>query len=245
MPAPQHLGGVADLPLSGQEYQNVALAHATQFLDCIGKRLLLLFASRVLGIAGDRPVAHLHGIKTPRYLDDGRVVEMPGETLRIDGGRGNDDPEIAADFDELSQIADQKIDVQASLVGLVENDRAVLPQLGIALRLGKEDAVGHQLYRRVRSNAFVEPHLVSHQRADFGPELVGDARRHGTRGDAPRLRMADAAGRAATHLEEDLRQLGRLARARFAAHNDHRVLFHGGADRVAPGVDGQRGINGK
>jgi len=76
----------------------------------------------------------------------------------------------------------------------------------------------------------VEPHFVAHQRADFGPELVGDARRHGTRGDAPRLRMADAAGRGATHLEEDLRQLGRLSRARLAAHNDHRVLFHGSAE---------------
>src|SRR5437016_11405731 len=114
MPAPQHFGSVTDLALYGQEYQDVALALATQLLDRVGKRLLLLFASRVLGIAGDRPVAHLHGIKTPRYLDHRRVVEMPGETLRIDGGRRDGELEIAADFDELFQVADQEIDIQRS-----------------------------------------------------------------------------------------------------------------------------------
>src|SRR5204862_2726623 len=63
MPAPQHIGSVADLALSGQEYQDVALALATQLLDRVGKRLLLLCASGVPGGAGGRPAATTHALK--------------------------------------------------------------------------------------------------------------------------------------------------------------------------------------
>jgi hypothetical protein len=49
--------------------------------------------------------------------------------------------------------------------------------------------------------------------------------------------MADAPLAAAAHLEQDLGQLGSLARAGLAADDDYRVGLDGGADLVAPGVD--------
>ncbi len=43
------------------------------------------------------------------------------------------------------QIAEQEIDVQAALVGLVDDQRVVFVQPAVALDLGQQDAVGHQL----------------------------------------------------------------------------------------------------
>ena len=43
------------------------------------------------------------------------------------------------------QVAEQEIDVEAALVRLVDDDRVVRAQKRIALRLGQQDAVGHQL----------------------------------------------------------------------------------------------------
>ena len=88
----------------------------------------------------------------------------------------------------------------------------------------------------------VEAHLVADHGAELAAELLGYAGGRGARGDAPRLRVADAPLAAAPHREQQLRQLGGLARAGLAAHDDCRVRFDSGADLVAPRVDRQRGI---
>jgi hypothetical protein len=54
--------------------------------------------------------------------------------------------------------------------------------------------------------------------------------------------VADAPLAAAAHLEQDLGQLRRLARAGLAADDDDRVALDGGADLVAPRADRKRGI---
>ena len=40
---------------------------------------------------------------------------MPAETLRIDGGRGDDELEIATSGQEALQVAQEEIDVQTNL----------------------------------------------------------------------------------------------------------------------------------
>jgi len=186
-------------------------------------------------------LAHLHGIKTPRYLDHGGRYQNAWRNVPHRCGRSNDDLEIAADFDELFQIADQEIDIQAALVRLVENDRAVLPQLGSpcvsARRSRRSSALS--LYR---PNAFVEPHFVAHQRADFGPELVGERA-------PPRKRAAMRRGCVWRCGRRRPRPISRRICGNWVVLPEpvspHTmttgVLLHGGADRVALGVDGQRG----
>jgi hypothetical protein len=56
--------------------------------------------------------------------------------------------------------------------------------------------------------------------------------------------MPDAAGCAATHLEQDLGQLRGLARTGLAANDDYRVVYNGSADLVALGVDRQGRLEG-
>ena len=58
-----------------------------------------------------------------------------------------------------------------------------------------------------------------------------------------RLRVADAPG-ASAQLVDELGELGGLARAGLAAHDDRRVALDCRPDLVAPRVDRQRGIEG-
>ena len=125
---------------------------------------------------------------------------------------------------------------------LVDDDRVVSLEERVALRLGEQDAVGHELHVRLALDLVVEAHLVADLLPELGLKLLRDARGHGARRDSARLRMPDPAFHAALHLEEDLRQLGGLSRAGLAADDDDLVAFDGRADVVAPGVDRERGI---
>jgi hypothetical protein len=140
---------------------------------------------------------------------------------------------------QLLQEAEQEVDVQAAFVRLVDDQRVVLLEPGVALRLGEQDAVGHQLDEGIGRTAVAETDLVADEAAGLALQLLGDARRRGAGGDPPRLRMADQAARAATELEADLRDLRRLAGAGLAADDDHLVLRDQRRDLVAAGVDRQ------
>ena len=105
----------------------------------------------------DIAVLHLQLVFFHRQVMDGHrivpagdphhrgVAEVPGEGLGVDGRRGDDDPQIGAGRQQLFDVAEEKIDVEAALVGLVDNDRAVAAQQGVGAGLGQEDAVGHEL----------------------------------------------------------------------------------------------------
>ncbi len=57
--------------------------------------------------------------------------------------------------------------------------------------------------------------------------------------------MTDQAGGAAAHFQTDLRQLGRLARARFAADDHHLVVADGGGDICPAGRNRQVRVEGQ
>jgi hypothetical protein len=116
---------------------------------------------------------------------------MLGETLGIDGRRGDDQAQVAALLYQRLQITEQEIDVEAALVRLVDDDGVVARQQRIALAFGQQDAVGHHLDRGVVAHLVGEANLVADQAAQFAAKLLGDARRHRTRGDAARLGAAD------------------------------------------------------
>ncbi len=72
----------------------------------------------------------------------------------------------------------------------------------VALRLGQQDAVGHQLDVGARAELVGEADLVADRAAELGLQLLRDARRDRARGDAPRLGVADQAGDAAPEFEQ-------------------------------------------
>ena len=70
---------------------------------------------------------------------------------------------------QLFDVAEEKIDIEAALVRLVDDDRAVAAQLRIGSGLGEEDAVGHELDPGLRGRLVMETDLVADHIGRFGP----------------------------------------------------------------------------
>ena len=118
---------------------------------------------------------------------------MPGEALRIQRCRGDDELEVGPARQQLLEIAEQKVDVERALVRLVDDQGVVIFQQRIAVDFRQQNAVGHQLDAGVGRHLVVEAHLVADCAAEFGFQLRGNARRHRSRRHAARLGVADAA----------------------------------------------------
>ncbi len=107
---------------------------------------------------------------------------------------------------------------------LVEDEGVVAQQAAVALDLGEQDAVGHQLDQRAVADLVGEPDGVADGLAERGAQLVGDALGDGARGQSSGLGVPDGAADTATDVQADLGQLGGLARARLAGHDHHLVV---------------------
>src|SRR5205085_2456591 len=215
---------------------------AAELRHGVRKRRFFLLARRIFAVAAHRPVAHFDRVEAPGDFDHRRVAEVAREALGIDRRRGNDDAQLRPACHQLLHVADEEIDIQATLVRLVEDDRGVFAQVPIALRFGEQDAVGHQLDGRAAADLLVKTDLAADDAAELGAELLRNARRDCARCDAPRLRMADATVGRDAGLEQHFRQLCGLARAGLATDDHDRVALDGGANLVAARADRQRRI---
>ncbi len=231
----QSLRGVADFALAGQEHQHVAGRFGLEFADCVDDGLdlvaglgaddLLVGIVGIVGAVGvvfgagghddfQWAVTDFDGVGPPGHFDDGRPSEMRRKPLRLDGRRRDDDLQVGTARQQLAQVAEQEVDVEAALVGLVEDQGVVAQQPAVALDLGQQDAVGHQLDQRAVADLVGEPHRVADGVPERAAQLVGDALRDRAGGEPTGLGVADGAADPAADLEADLGQLGGLARAR-------------------------------
>ena len=227
--------GLADLALPGEEHEHVPRLVAQLFQHA---RDLLRDVVAFLS----RPIPDLDGVGPALHLDDRRPIEERLQLLDFQRGGSDDDPEIRAPLHELAEIAEHEVHVQRPLVRLVDDEGVVGAQIAVALDLGEQDAVGHQLDAGIRRGVPVEAHLVADEPAGSGTELRRDPRRDASRRDPPGLRVADHRPGAPPRPETDLRELGALARPGRADHQGDGVL----GDRAGDGlrVRGDREIRG-
>jgi hypothetical protein len=213
----QRLAGVSDVALAGQEDEHVAGRVGEDLPDRAAQRL-----QQVLLLAWG-PVADLDGVGPPGHLDD-RRGEAPGETRRVDGRRGDDHLEVGALRQQPGEVPEQEVDVEAPLVGLVDDDRVVRAQQPVPAYLGEEDPVGHHLHERALSDGVVEADGVADRPAERDAELLGEPLGDAARGDASRLGVADDPVDASPELQAHLWDLGRLPRSRLPGDHDHLVI---------------------
>ena len=187
-----------------------------------------------------RPVAHLDREGAAAHLDDRRVAEVLGELPGVDRRRGDDQLEVGPLGQQLVQEAEQEVDVQRALVGLVDDDGVVAAQQPVVLDLGQQQAVGDQPHQRALAGAVVEAHGVADRLAEVDVELVGDPLGDRARGQPPRLRVGDRAADPAAQLQADLGQLRGLARAGLAGDDDDLVVADRRQQVVAARADRQR-----
>ena len=236
---PQLPGEVPDIALPGQEYQHVAAAAKPAGIDVLDQCGYLrgdtLLGSGLPGVQ----VMRLHRIGATRHLDHWRIIEVAGKTVDIDGGRGDNQLEIGPLRQQAFEVTQQEVDIEAALVGLVDDDGVVTAQQAVALYFRQQDAIGHQLDRTGRRHLVGEAHLVADQVAKAGIEFLGDAPGHRARRQPPRLGVADDLFAAAPQCQADLGQLGRFARPGLTGYDHHLVRGDGARDVLPSLGDGQ------
>ena len=229
--------GVADLPLTREEHQDVARPLGDELVDGVedgGDLVAIRICFRVVGV-DDRAVPDLDRIGAPADLDDRRAAEVGGHPLDVDRRRRDDQLQVRPPRQDLGEVAQQEVDVEAPLVGLVEDDRVVLAQQPVVGDLGQQDAVGHELDQRVVGHVVAEPHLVADDLPERGLELLGDPLGHAACGDPAGLGVTDPSAHAATELQGDLGQLRGLARPGLTGDDDHLGVAQRRGDVVRAG----------
>ena len=175
----QVVGGFANLALTGQKYQDVAPCPTLpEFVHTVGHGFVQAIVTRLLKGA----VALLHREGAARYHDDrGRAVargKVFGKAVGVDGGRSDDDFQVRPARQDLAQVAQQEVDVQAALVRLVDDDGVVGLQQRVSLGFGQQNAVGHQFDGRVFAQTVLKPHLETHHLAQRRLQFFGNALGH-------------------------------------------------------------------
>ena len=160
----QSLRCLANLAFAGQKHQNIALANPSQFVHRINNALVQIALTLAL-IRLNWPITNLNRIGASADIDDRRgfavVREMLGKTFRINRRRGDNKLEIGTFGQNLTQIAEQKVNVQTALVRFVNDDRIVLAQQSISLRLRQQNPIGHELDRRPLVQTISETNFVA------------------------------------------------------------------------------------
>ena len=245
----QVVGRFADFALAGQKHQHIARRLARpEFIDRAGNGVV----QAVIAAFFKGPPALLHRIRAARNHQHRRALaagvgKVAGKALGVNRGGGDDELQIRPPGQDLLEVAQQKVNVQAALVGFVDDERVVSLEQRVGLRFGQQDAVGHQLHARAGREPVAETHLVAHHFAQRRLQLVGNAPGHAGGCDAARLRVANqppALARlgvqpAAPQRQRHLGQLRGFARTGFAANDDDLMLLQRRLDFRAAGRNGQ------
>ena len=238
----QMVVGLPNLPLARQKYQDVARCVAgPKFVHGLCNGIVQVVFTRFF--KGTPP--HFNGKGTSRHHDDGgrpfAGSKVLCKAIGIDGGRGHHHFEVGPAGQNLANVAQQEINVQAAFVGLVNDDRVVGFKQRVVLGLGQQNTVGHQLDRCILRQAILKTHLVAHHIAQGRFELFGNPFGHTAGCNAPRLGMANPftplprrrIEPAAAQGQGNLGQLRGFARTGLAADDDDLVICHGLRNFVA------------
>ena len=169
------------------------------------------------------------GCSVPGTSMIGQPPRNRRDRFRIERCRHHDDPQIRSRQPRLLRQREAEIGVHASLVKFIDDDRGDVAQQRILLEVGGQDAFGDDEEARVRGELPLETDVPADFAADGPAALVGDAPRHRSRRDAPRLQQQHApaiderrrhsrglAGARRRHQHRGAMTIERLANARQA-----------------------------
>ena len=75
--------------------------------------------------------------------------KVPSKTVGINGGRSDHHFEVRSARQDLTQVAQQEVNVQTSLVSFVNDEGVVSFKERVVLRFGQQNTVGHELDRGI------------------------------------------------------------------------------------------------
>ena len=227
--SPEFLVGLADVPLGRQKNQNVPIPEAAEVLDRIGDAadgVNLLFARSI--VIHERLIADLHRISAAGDFDNRRGAcarfEMLREPRGVNGGAGDNEPQVGPLGKDAVQAAEEEIDIKGPLVGFVDDDGVVLVESAVGLRFRQQHAVGHHLDQRLIARLIGKADFVAHELAAGRAKLFRQASSNGTSRNPPRLGVADEPAAAAADLQADFGDLRGLSAAGLAADDDDLMI---------------------
>ena len=226
----QRLGAITNLTFTRQKNKHIALMRLFQQL--INRAHYRIFdINRIFGLIQKMfgAIAHFDRIGPTRDLNNGgqhginvrACRKMFRKLLWINRRRRDDHFQVRPPDNQALHITEQKINIQGTLMRLVDNQRVVLPERRIAVRLREQDAVCHYLDEGRIIGAVVETNFVGHRMAARLLQFLGKPGRQTARSDPSRLGAANHAVHAAPQLQTNLRQLGCLAGTSFTAQDHH------------------------
>ena len=132
------------------------------------------------------------------------------------------------------QIAEEEIHVEATFVSLIEDQGVVTQQAPVALYLGEQNPVGHQLDQGAIAGLVGEAHGVTDRLNAHPPvcvqrrtQLIAYPFGHRAGRQPSGLGVSDGTADTAAQLQADLGELGGLAGSGLAGDNHHLVLADG------------------
>ena len=90
-------------------------------------------------------------------------------------------------------------------MGLIDDQSVVAFEIGIALHLRQQDAIGHQTDMGIVTGTLMKTHLVTHRLPQRAMQLLGNTVCHTPRGDPPWLGVPNHSDHPAPQLQADLR----------------------------------------
>ncbi len=192
----QQIGRFANLALAAEEHQDVTPLWQRQNLFYRIQHL-----QRQIPVFLGGTVFNVHGIGAAGYLNNRCIIEVLRETLYIDGRRGDNHFQVGALGENIFQIAEQEVDIQAPFMGLVDNQGIVAVQQSVILNIGEQNTVSHQFNQRVIADLLTETNLITDRFAKWLLQLLSDTVGYRPGRNATRLGVADHAGDAATELK--------------------------------------------
>ena len=205
----QRLGAIANLTFTRQKNKHIALMRL--FQQFINRAHHCIFdINRIFGFIQKmlRTVADLNRVGSTGHFDDGcqhginigTCRKMLRKLLWVNRRRRDDDFQIGSPDNQTLHITEQKINIQGTLMRLVDNQRVVLPERRIAVCLGEQDTVRHHLDEGRVIGAVVETNFVGHRMATGLLQFLGKPGCQAARGDPSRLGTTNHAVHAAPQL---------------------------------------------
>ena len=130
---------------------------------------------------------------------------------------------------------------QAPLVELIKDDRTDVGQRAIILEPAQQDTLGDEGDASARTGVIVEADLIADLSAELTVPLRGDAGGHAASGDAAGLQYHDHLVVRDPRIEQHLRHLRGLARARRGDKHQPIATLQLTQDVVVDFPDGERG----
>ena len=220
----------ADIPFCWQKDQGVArpvvLVEIEHSLHAVID-IVIRFCGQ--GVVVDGRITDLNRVGPAGNGEDRGMVKMPGKDRGIDGGAGDNQFEIGPFRQQVLEKSKEKIDIQAPLMGLVNDNHPVFAEQRIVSGLRQQHPVGHEFDPGISAGLVVKADLVANQSAISAVffQLLADPFRHRDGGHPTRLGATDEFFPCRIQLQAELRELGGLSRTGITGNNDGLVGLQG------------------